>query len=49
MHSICIEVSCPNIPQLENLDVSIPDYEFFNFYQFNLKETVEKVIKNIYD
>ncbi|CAI6355757.1 unnamed protein product [Macrosiphum euphorbiae] len=42
-YSVYIEMSCPNIPLLDDLKVQIPELEAFNFYQFDLKETVEIV------
>jgi len=42
-YSVYIEISCPNIPLLDDLRVQIPELEAFNFYQFDLKETVEIV------
>ncbi|XP_022175544.1 E3 ubiquitin-protein ligase FANCL-like isoform X2 [Myzus persicae] len=43
-YSVYIEISCPNIPLLDNLKVQIPELDAFNFHQFDLKETVEIVI-----
>ncbi|XP_025196752.1 E3 ubiquitin-protein ligase FANCL isoform X2 [Melanaphis sacchari] len=41
MHSIYIEIYCPDIPLLDNLKIQIPELEAFNFYQFDLNEKVE--------
>jgi hypothetical protein len=41
--SVYIEISCPNIPQLDNLEVHIPEFKELKFDQFNLKKTVETV------
>ncbi|KAL4154531.1 hypothetical protein QTP88_000389 [Uroleucon formosanum] len=42
-YNVYIEISCPNIPLLDNLKVQIPELEAFHFHQFDLKETVEIV------
>jgi len=42
-YSVYIEISCPNIPLLDNLKIQIPELEAFNFHQFDLEETVEIV------
>ncbi|XP_025423569.1 uncharacterized protein LOC112692953 isoform X2 [Sipha flava] len=43
--SVYIEISCPNIPQLDNLEVHIPEFKELKFDQFNLKKTVETIKK----
>lgn len=43
MHDVYIEVYCPNIPKLEDLEVHIPQLFISNFRQFDLKETVKVV------
>lgn len=41
--SVYVEISCPNIPQLDNLQVHIPEFKDLKFDQFNLKKAVKKV------
>lgn len=41
VHSIYIEISCPNMPLLDNLKIKIPEFQVFDFYQFDLNEQVE--------
>lgn len=43
VHSIYIEISCPNMPLLDNLKIKIPEFQAFDFYQFDLNEQVEIV------
>lgn len=43
MHSIYIEIYCPNIPKLESLEVCIPELKTCNSQKFELYETVEIV------
>lgn len=43
MHSIYIEIYCPNIPKLESLEVCIPELKTCNSYKFELYKTVEIV------
>ncbi|XP_028044428.1 E3 ubiquitin-protein ligase FANCL isoform X1 [Rhopalosiphum maidis] len=41
VYSIYVEISCPNMPLLDNLKIKIPEFEAFNFWQFDLNESVE--------
>lgn len=41
MDEIYIEIYCPNIPRLDNLEVHIP--QLSNFHQFNYEKTLKKV------
>lgn len=43
MQNIEIEISCPNYPQLENLNIDINQCNNFNFHIFDIKELVKVV------
>lgn len=42
-HLINVEIYCPDIPKLDNLEVCIPEIEKFNLYAFDLKDTVNTI------
>lgn len=44
MHGIVyVEISCPNIPQLDNLEVNVPEFNDLKLDQFNLKTAINMV------
>lgn len=43
-----MDITCPNIPKLHNLEVCFPGSEIFSNHKFDLNETVETVSFYLY-